>query len=61
MVPYMYQDLSRLLKKLMWLIVKPEVLTKCESMIDLRNIDSVDKKAIMKPKDINIVFVQGIK
>ena len=56
MVPYLYQDLSKLLKKLMRLIVKPDVLTKCESISDLENVNLNDKNVIMKSKDINIGF-----
>ena len=50
MVPYIYQDLLKLLRKLMQLIVKPVILANCSSAIDL------DKNVIMKPKDMNTCF-----
>ena len=50
MVPYIYQDLLKLLRKLMQLIVKPVILANCFSAIDL------DKNVIMKPKDMNTCF-----
>ena len=56
MVPYMYQDLLKLLRKLMQLIVKPDIAANCSSAIDLTCIDLDDKNVIMKPKDMNIGF-----
>ena len=56
MVPYMYQDLLKLLRKLMQLIVKPDIVANCSSAIDLKCIDLDDKNVIMKPKDMNIGF-----
>ena len=44
MVPYMYQDLLKLLRKLMQLIVKPDIIANCSSAIDLKYIDLDDKK-----------------
>ena len=56
MVPYIYQDLLKLLRKLMQLIVKPDIAANCSSAIDLTCIDLHDKNVIMKPKDMNIGF-----
>ena len=39
MVPYMYQDLLKLLRKLMQLIVKPDIIANCSSAINLKCID----------------------
>ena len=61
MVPYMYQDLLKLLRKLMQLIVKPDAVANCSSVINLKWIDLDDENVIMKPKDMNISFsVQNI-
>ena len=51
MVPYMYQDLLKLLRKL-----KPDIAANRSSAIDLKCIDLDDKNVIMKPKDMNIGF-----
>ena len=56
-VPYIYQDLLKLLRKLMQLIVKPDIVANCSSAIDLKYTDLDDKNVIMKPKDMNIGFV----
>ena len=50
-IPYFYLDILKLIKKLMQLIVKPDLLKKCESYPDLD-----DKESIAKPKDMNIGF-----
>ena len=52
----MYQDLLKLLRKLMQLIVKPYIVANCSSAIDLKCIDLDNKNVIMKPRDINIDF-----
>ena len=51
MVPYMYQDLLKLLKNL-----KPDIAANRSATIDLKCIDLDDKNVIMKPKDMNIGF-----
>ena len=56
MVPYMYQDLLKLLRKLMQSIVKAGIVVNCSLAIDLKCIDLDDKNVIMKPKDMNIGF-----
>ena len=55
-IPYLYSDILKLIKKLMQLIVKPDLLEKCESYLDFRRIDLDDKESITKPKDMNIGF-----
>ena len=52
----MYQDLLKLLRKLMQLNVKPDIVPNCSSAIDLKYIDLDNKNVIMKPRDINIDF-----
>ena len=52
----MYKDLLKLLRELMQLIVKPDIVTNCSSAIDLQCVDLENKNLIMKPKDMNIGF-----
>ena len=56
MIPYMYKDLQKLLRKLILLIVKPDVLQNCKSATDIKNLDLSDKSNLLKLKDINIGF-----
>ena len=56
MLPYLYSDILKLTKKLMQLIVKLDLLEKCESYLDFRRIDLDDKESITKSKDMNIGF-----
>ena len=55
-IPYLYSDILELIKNLMQLIVKPDLLEECESYLDFRRIDLDDKESITKPKDMNIGF-----
>ena len=57
MIPYMYKDLQKLLRKLILLIVKPDLLQNCKSATDIKNLDLSDKSNLLKLKDINIGFV----
>ena len=52
----MYQDLLKLLRKLMQLIVKPDIVANCSSAIDLKCTDLDDKNVVMKLIDMNIGF-----
>ena len=56
MIPYLYSDILKLIKKLMQLIVKPDLLENCESYLDFRRIDLDDKESMTRPKDMNIGF-----
>ena len=56
MVPYIYLDLLKLLRKLTQLILKLDIVVNCSSVIDLKCIDLGDENVIMKPKDMNIGF-----
>ena len=56
MIPYMYNDLQKLLRKLILLIVKPDLLQNCKSATDIKNLDLSDKSDLLKLKDINIGF-----
>ena len=52
----MYHDFMRLVKTLMELCVRPEVLEKCKTAKDFQNINLDDKKSLREPKDLVIGF-----
>ena len=54
MISYLYSVILKLIENLMQLIVKPDLLEKCESYLYFRRIDVDDKESITKPKDMNI-------
>ena len=56
MVPFLYQDLLKLIRKIMQIVVKPDVLEKCESGSDLKNVDLSNKSVFLKTRNINIGF-----
>ena len=56
MVPYLYTDIIELIKKLMYLIVKPDILDKCETLTDYKDVDLSHKDSMLKAKHINIGF-----
>lgn len=56
MVPYLYKDIIDMIKKLMYLIVKPDIIDKCVTLTDYRNIDLDKKDSMVKAKNINIGF-----
>ena len=51
MVPYLYNDLFNIIKKVMSLIVKPDIMIKCISGADLKNVNLSNEDNFMKPKD----------
>ena len=56
MIPYMYNDLQKLLRKLILLIVKPDLLLNCKSATDMKNLYFSDKSNLLKLKAINRGF-----
>ena len=56
MIPYMYNDLQKLFRKLILLIVKLDLLQNCKSARDMKNLDLSNKSNLLKLKDINIGF-----
>ena len=56
MVTYVYQDLLKLLRKLIQLILKPDITANFSSAIDLKYLDLDDTNVILKPKGMNIGF-----
>ena len=55
-VSHFYSDILKLIKKLMQLIVKHDLLEKCENYLDFKRIDLDDKESITKPKYMDIWF-----
>ena len=56
MVLYLYNDLFNIIKKIVNLIVKPEIMIKCINVADLKTVDLSNKYNFMKPKDMNVGF-----
>ena len=56
MIPCMCNDLQKLLRKLILLIVKPDLLQNCKSATNMKNLDLSDKGNLLKLKDINLGF-----
>ena len=56
MIPYLHNDLINLVKKILLLILKPDVVNCCNSIAALRNIDLNEKSNFLKPKDTNLGF-----
>ena len=49
MIPYLHNDLINLVKKILLLILKPDVVNCCNSIAALRNIDLNEKSNFLKP------------
>ena len=56
MVPFLYDDLTKLVKKVMWLIFKPDVVNPCTTASAIRKIDFDTKDNFRKVKDISLGF-----
>ena len=56
MVPYLYHDIVRIIRRLMQLIVKSEILDKCSTFLDYEGVDLDNKNTMFKPKHMNIAF-----
>ena len=56
MVPYFYHDIIRIIRSLMQMIVKPEILGKCSTFFDYEGVDLYNQNTMIKPKNMNIGF-----
>ena len=56
MVPYLSNDLFNIIKKVMSLIVKPDIMIKSVSGADLKNVNLSNEDNFMKPKDMTPGF-----
>ena len=43
MIPFMYNDLMVLVTNILQLILKPEIISKCKSLHDMKCLDLKDK------------------
>ena len=59
MILFMCSDLEKLLKNLLKLFIKPEVIDKCASPKQLKEIDVRNKENLLKKKKINKSWVHG--
>ena len=62
-LPFLEKDLERLHRSLLQLVIKPDVLEKCESPAALLQIDFLHKSIYLKLKDIHFGFSteEGLK
>ena len=56
MVPYLYNDLLNIIKKIVNLIVKPDIMINWIHDADLINVNLSIKSNFIKPKDMNVGF-----
>ena len=56
MVPYLYNELFNIIKKIMNLIVKPDIMVKCINGADLENVNLSSKDNFMKPNEMDVGF-----
>ena len=56
MVPFLYDDLMKLVKKIMLLIFKPDVVNPCTTVSAIRKIDFDNKDNFLKVKDMSLGF-----
>ena len=56
MVPYFYHDIVRIIKRLMQMSIKPEILDKCPTFFDYEGVDLYNQNTMIKPKNMNIGF-----
>ena len=56
MVPYLYNELFNIIKKIMNLIVKSDIMIKCINGADLKNVNLSNKDNFMKPNEMDVGF-----
>lgn len=56
MIPFMYDDLISLVRNTLTLIVKPSIISSCQSDLDLKDIKLSSKENILSGKEINVGF-----
>ena len=56
MVPYLYNELFNIIKKIMNLIVKSDIMIKCINGADLKNVNLSNKDNFMKPNEMDVCF-----
>ena len=58
MVPFLYDDLTSICRKLLELIVKPSLITDARTSSDLMQIDLSDSKNLLKVCDVRILCIK---
>ena len=61
MIPFMYEDLQKLVTNLLKLFVKSSIIESCASGLDLKKIDLFNKQNLVKNKDIVLGFAADTK
>ena len=56
MLPYMCDDLTKLITNVLSLIVKESAISSCKTGLDLKNIDLDSVENLLKTKEINVGF-----
>ena len=56
MIPFMYNDLMVLVTNILQLILKPEIISKCKSLHDMKCLDLKDKNNLLRGREINVGF-----
>ena len=56
MLLFLGQDLEKLHRSLLQLVIQPDILEKCESPADLLQMDFLDRYVYLKLKDIHFGF-----
>ena len=56
MIPFLYSDHLKLVKSILCLVLKPDVVNPCSSLTTLTKIDLTDKSYFCKAKDIKVGF-----
>ena len=56
MIPFLYSDLLKLVKSVLCLVLKPDVVNPCSSLTTLKKPDLTDKSNFRKAKDIKLGF-----
>ena len=56
-IPFLYGDLFKLLKSMFSIIIKPDIINKCETALKLKEIDLYSSANHLVAKEIDIGFV----
>ena len=56
MIPFLYSDLFKLVKSVLCLVLKPDVVSPCSFLATLKKIDVTDKSNFPKAKGIKLGF-----
>ena len=57
MIPFLYGDLFKLLKNIFSIIIKPDIMKKCETALKLKEVDLYSRANHLVAKEVDIDFV----